>query len=106
MLKTIQGRLSDRVLYLYILIQWRDMNPIGISDIRGGKYGMLHSVRLDAMRAGGSSTTASAPLRFWRDNRDVGCSLLHFPTFSGWFSSLLIFGYHKRDLGGGVAPLP
>lgn len=62
---------------------------------------MLHSVRLDAMRAGGSSTTASAPLRFWRDNRDVGCSLLHFPTFSGWFSSLLIFGYHKRDLGGG-----
>lgn len=52
MLKTIQEKLSDRVLYLYILIQWQDMNPIGISDIRGGKYGMLRSVRLDAMRAG------------------------------------------------------
>lgn len=81
------------------------MNPIGISDIRGVKYGMLHSVRLAAnpMRAGGLSTTASAPLRFWRDNRDVGCSLLRFPTFSDGSARLSLFVIINGTSGGSSA---
>lgn len=80
------------------------MNPISIPDIREGKYGMPHSVRLDAIRVGGLSTTASAPLRFWRDNHGVGCSLLHFPTFSDG-SALLSFLFIIHGTSGGSSAL-